>query len=150
MSVLAFLPDILEGEFWSGGRDLNLRQSGVCTLDRLNDAHHTGRRLQRLRQPRQLLGWLGSSTKLSYLPTDHINVKNTIYAFRYASTNCYVYLRFWTMLSFWLFFVGAEFHVTNKIKCLLESCPAERVRAPLGPRKCARQSRRARPNTRPG
>jgi hypothetical protein len=31
---------------------LNLRQSGFCTLDRLNDAHHTGRLLQRLRQPR--------------------------------------------------------------------------------------------------
>jgi hypothetical protein len=52
---------------------LNLRQSGVCTLDRLNDAHHAGRRLQRLRQPRPMLGWLGSSTKLSYLPTDFYN-----------------------------------------------------------------------------
>jgi hypothetical protein len=62
-----------KGELWSGGRDLNLRQSGVCTLDRLNDAHHTGRRLQRLRQPRHMLGWLGSSTKLSYLPTNLYN-----------------------------------------------------------------------------
>lgn len=61
---------------------MNLRQSGVCTLDRLNDAHHVGRRLQRLRQPRQLLGWLGSSTKLSYLPTDFLQRENTIYAFR--------------------------------------------------------------------
>jgi len=76
-------------ELWSGGRDLNLRQSGVCTLDRLNDAHHAGRRLQRLRQPRQMLGWLGSSTKLSYLPTDSYQRKITIYAFRYASTSCY-------------------------------------------------------------
>jgi hypothetical protein len=44
-----------KGRLWSGGRDLNLRQSGVCTLDRLNDAHHDGRRLQRLRQPRHVV-----------------------------------------------------------------------------------------------
>ena len=58
---------------WSGGRDLNLRQSGFCTLDRLNDAHHTGRRLQRLRQSVPKSGWLGSSTKLSYRPTKCYN-----------------------------------------------------------------------------
>jgi hypothetical protein len=52
---------------------LNLRQSGFCTLDRLNDAHHTGRRLQRLRQPVPKSSWLGSSTKLSYRPTDFYN-----------------------------------------------------------------------------
>jgi len=32
--------------------------------------------------PDTRLGWLGSSTKLSYLPTDFYNVKITIYAFR--------------------------------------------------------------------
>ena len=82
---LVFLPDTPE-EVWSGGRDLNLRRSGFCTLDRLNDAHHTGRLLQHLRQPRHLLGWLGSSTKLSYRPTDLYNVKITIYAFRYLNS----------------------------------------------------------------
>ena len=93
---------------------MNLRQSGVCTLDRLNDAHHTGRRLQRLRQPRQLLGWLGSSTKLSYLPTDLFNVKNTIYAFRYASTNCHNYLRFLEDLSAFVVFFSVVFMLSFK------------------------------------
>jgi len=107
--VLAFLPDHPKKVLWSGGRDLNLRQSGFCTLDRLNDAHHTGRRLQRLRQPRHTLGWLGSSTKLSYLPTDFYNVKITIYAFRYASTNCHNYLRFLEDLSAFVVFFSVVF-----------------------------------------
>ncbi len=103
---IVFLSDHPERGVWSGGRDLNLRQSGFCTLDRLNDAHHTGRRLQRLRQPRPKLGWLGSSTKLSYRPTEFYNVKITIYGFRCNSSNydgfCYVYHNLLQILGFWL------------------------------------------------
>ena len=94
---------------WSGGRDLNLRRSGFCTLDRLNDAHHTGRLLQRLRQPGPKSGWLGSSTKLSYRPTDCYNVKITIYAFRYNPSSYHDCLFEFPQLS--LYFVG--FWVTN-------------------------------------
>jgi len=58
------LPYLSEVSFWSGGRDLNLRQSGFCqigcTLSRLGDAHLAGRRLQRLR----LLGLLADSEAL--------------------------------------------------------------------------------------
>jgi hypothetical protein len=36
---MIFCVRLTQWDFWSGGRDLNLRQSGFCTLDRLNDAH---------------------------------------------------------------------------------------------------------------
>ncbi len=102
---------------------MNLRRSGFCTLDRLNDAHHTGRLLQHLRQPRPMLGWLGSSTKLSYRPTDFYNVNITIYAFRYNPSNYHNCLLEFPQLS--LCFVGSWvtnsspsclFYVKNRIK----------------------------------
>jgi hypothetical protein len=43
--------------------------------------------------PDTRLGWLGSSTKLSYLPTDFYNVKITIYAFRSKPTKNHVCLK---------------------------------------------------------
>jgi len=41
-----------------------------------------GKCLQRLRQLKLSLGWLGSSTKLSYRPTDSFKRKIAIYTFR--------------------------------------------------------------------
>jgi len=51
--------------------------------------------------PDTRLGWLGSSTKLSYLPTDFYNVKNTIYAFR-SSTTEFACLRVQVCLAYFV------------------------------------------------
>ena len=66
---------------WSGGRDLNLRHSGVCTLGRLGDLHpQVG--VYSISASHEL-GQLGSSTKLSYRPTSSFRGKIMIYVFRF-------------------------------------------------------------------